>query len=247
MAAATTTTTAASPPGDSQVDSGSGVIVGKDNRRKWDNEYFKKLQSSGDTPSSSSSSSSSPISSIDGKKEIVPPEERVAISHRTEAVDFSKDIGKRRVITDKSGEIDRVKSGFYCATCDCVLKDSVSFLDHLNGRTHAARMGFNLKTEKASAQQVREKLLGKRRQRETLEPTPRSSILSSQSFDLDSQLKQMEEEEILLKEMRKDKNKKKKLERKQKQREEEEEEGTCSFSSMFFKIMGEKSQDSLSE
>jgi len=51
------------------------------------------------------------------------------------------------------------KSGFYCKTCDCVLKDSTTYTDHLNGKRHNRMLGNNMKVERVTADTVKNKLL----------------------------------------------------------------------------------------
>ncbi len=37
------------------------------------------------------------------------------------------------------------KTGFYCETCDCDMNDSLTYLDHLNGKSHNRKLGMNMK------------------------------------------------------------------------------------------------------
>lgn len=48
--------------------------------------------------------------------------------------------------------------GFYCETCEVLLKDSQSYFDHVNGRKHQHALGHNLKIRHSSLEQVRQRL-----------------------------------------------------------------------------------------
>jgi U4/U6.U5 tri-snRNP component SNU23 len=48
--------------------------------------------------------------------------------------------------------------GFYCEACDCVLKDSLSYLDHINGRRHQQNIGYEMKVERSTLEQVKARL-----------------------------------------------------------------------------------------
>ena len=43
---------------------------------------------------------------------------------------------------------DPKEKGFYCETCDCAMNDSITYLDHLNGKQHNRNLGMNMKVPK---------------------------------------------------------------------------------------------------
>lgn len=57
-------------------------------------------------------------------------------------------------------EAEKNDSGaFYCELCDCALHDSVSYVEHLNGKAHNRRKGMSMRVERIGLDQVKAKLL----------------------------------------------------------------------------------------
>ena len=50
-----------------------------------------------------------------------------------------------------------MQAGYYCNVCDCILRDSQSYLDHINGKYHNRALGMSMTVEKSTADDVRKK------------------------------------------------------------------------------------------
>lgn len=48
-----------------------------------------------------------------------------------------------------------VQAGYYCSVCDCILRDSASYLDHINGKYHNRALGMSMRVERSTADDVR--------------------------------------------------------------------------------------------
>merc|ERR1712014_534951 len=52
--------------------------------------------------------------------------------------------------------------GFYCSilkkVCQCLLKDSLTYLDHINGKWHQRALGLTMRVEKSGVEKVRERI-----------------------------------------------------------------------------------------
>jgi U4/U6.U5 tri-snRNP component SNU23 len=57
---------------------------------------------------------------------------RTALKEREQVVDLYSRLGKSSVITNTTPLAGR--GGYFCETCECLLKDSMSYLDHINGK-----------------------------------------------------------------------------------------------------------------
>lgn len=65
------------------------------------------------------------------RREIEDDDSKEALKAREEKVDIESNIGKVQVVQAADS---RKQPGFYCKACDITIKDSVTWIDHLNGR-----------------------------------------------------------------------------------------------------------------
>nr|CAG8571500.1 94_t:CDS:2 [Entrophospora candida] len=91
---------------------------------------------------------------VDSSPIIEPPRE--LLKARTEKVVLDTNLNKTQVV--QSTSVASKQPGFYCKECDCVVKDSVNFLDHINGKKHQRALGMSMKVERSTAEQIRNKL-----------------------------------------------------------------------------------------
>uniref|UniRef100_A0AAZ3RKP9 U1-type domain-containing protein n=1 Tax=Oncorhynchus tshawytscha TaxID=74940 RepID=A0AAZ3RKP9_ONCTS len=101
--------------------SGGGNSSKNDFRRKWDKDEYEQL---------AQKRLDEERDKKDGKP--APPVKRELLRHRDYKVDLESKLGKTIVITKTTPQAEM--GGYYCNVCDCVVKDSINFLDHINGK-----------------------------------------------------------------------------------------------------------------
>lgn len=185
-----------------------------DHRRKWDRAQYERIAQ--DRIKSSKN---------DDSKSDEAPVSRELLKRRDYKVDLDSKLGKSVVIskttpTSQSG-------GYYCNVCDCVVKDSINFLDHINGKKHQRNLGMSMKVERSSLDQVRERFQQNKKKMEE----------KQKDYELESRVKEAKEEELRYKEYKREKRKDRK--RKAEDNADEEEDG-AGISDEMAAIMGFK-------
>lgn len=135
-----------------------------------------------------------------GVKRPGPPVERELLKQRDYKVDLDSRLGKSRVII---GEHDSA-GGYFCNVCDCVIKDSINFLDHINGKKHQRNLGMSMKVERSTVSDVRAKLEEKKRK------LADDKVRKPEVYDLDSRVAALQDEDDRRKKEKRDKQKQKK-------------------------------------
>eukprot|EP00594_Rhizosolenia_setigera_P002685 CAMPEP_0178955372 /NCGR_PEP_ID=MMETSP0789-20121207/9563_1 /TAXON_ID=3005 /ORGANISM="Rhizosolenia setigera, Strain CCMP 1694" /LENGTH=263 /DNA_ID=CAMNT_0020636985 /DNA_START=20 /DNA_END=811 /DNA_ORIENTATION=+ len=150
---------------------------------------------------------------------------RAYLKSREERVDLESKIGQSEIIDpDASVGTQVVKItdgvtknasgvGWYCKVCDCTLKDSLSYLDHINGRKHQRALGYSMRAKRSTAADVRARI-------SELASSKSQSYqkTKAQNSDFQSIVKAKDEEELKSKAERA----RKREERKRKRRQEQE-------------------------
>ena len=124
-------------------------------------------------------------------------------------INLNEKIGKRTEITENTDVSER--SGWYCDVCKCQLKDSHTYLDHINGKKHQRVLGMSMRTPNSTLNQVRQRFeYHKKRSRGEFEG----------KMDVAERIEMRKAKEKRQKELRKQAKKKRKLARKQAEADE---------------------------
>ncbi|KAJ8619435.1 hypothetical protein MRB53_027964 [Persea americana] len=169
--------------------------VGVDNtfRRKFNREeYLERAREREDQEQDGRSKS----------KAKAPPVQRKPLKHRDYEVDLDSRLGKTQVVTPIAPLSQQ--AGYHCPVCDCVVKDSANYLDHINGKKHQRALGMSMRVERASLQQVQERF-------EILKKRKAAGSFTEQ--DLDERILKQQQEEEERKRQRRERKKEKKKEK----------------------------------
>lgn len=186
--------------------------------------------------------------------------ERAFLKSRSKKVDLEGKLGSTEIIdpaaasATKSGLLDDATAdsalthasgvskctdgvGWHCRVCDCFLKDSLTYLDHINGRKHQRHLGYTMRVEKSTTAQVSGVLSGladKKREKEGVG----SGILGGggaantpEAVDFEDAVRKKDEEAL----RRKAERARKRDERKRKGRE-----GASNYTLVQMNVEGEK-------
>jgi len=82
--------------------------------------------------------------------------ERARLTHRDQEVVLDQRLGQAQVFS-ASGPRHQ-QPGYYCNVCECVLKDSKSYVDHINGKKHLKLLGMSTRVERVGVERVQAKL-----------------------------------------------------------------------------------------
>lgn len=113
--------------------------------------------------------------------------------------------------------------GWHCKVCDCYLKDSLTYLDHINGKKHQRNLGYSMRTEKSTTEEVSSRLqqLIEDRKKKEEEELKKESMILNEEHDVGvnefEEIVKKKDEEIS---KRKEERARRREERKKKAREE---------------------------
>merc|ERR1712187_221681 len=135
-----------------------------------------------------------------GRKDPViplPSSQRTYLKQRSDDLELDRDLGKSRVITTHT--IKPMQGGYWCSVCECLIKDSSAYLEHVNGRRHNRNLGMNMKVEKIGVDRIKEKLKAMKKGPEAAAPE-----------DIAARIQALEDEQEEKKRRKKEKKRKKK-------------------------------------
>jgi U4/U6.U5 tri-snRNP component SNU23 len=194
-------------------------------RRTWDKEYYaQKAKERLEAGDESTETETKKTSSIAHREEFKPADkdaagpmgsDRAFLNARQSKIDLDEKVGKVEII--KPGEANSNHGpGFWCEVCQSLLRDSTSYLNHINGKNHQRALGYSMRVERVDADRVKERLEALKRKASAIE-APKAKDKQAAITEYDLRIA----ERVLEEEMEKKRRKEEKL---QKQREQKEKE-----------------------
>lgn len=130
----------------------------------------------------------------------LPSSQRTYLKQRTQDLELDKNLGKMQVVTQHT--IKPMQGGYWCSVCECLIKDSAAWLEHINGRRHNRNLGMNMKVEKIGIDRVREKLQAMKKKQ--------GGEGAAEPEDIAARIQALEDQEEERKRRKKEKKKRKK-------------------------------------
>ncbi|KAF8822758.1 hypothetical protein IE077_004420 [Cardiosporidium cionae] len=123
-------------------------------RKMWDREFFSKRATEKKKDEDDDDLNLLPAP----RKEKVYPAAhlRKPLQSRPEIINLEKELGKSKVVTAQTPKM--YQGGYWCEVCECLIKDSQAYLDHINGKKHNRLLGMTMRVEHVSVDTVKKKL-----------------------------------------------------------------------------------------
>merc|ERR1711937_5227 len=121
-------------------------------RRTWDTKAYEQKAKTGYAGRDGLSADAINKAVALSDKRNLPPGQRDLLRAREYKVDLDSRLNKTSVVTAND---NRDGAGYYCEVCDCVIKDSMNFLDHINGKKHIQNLGMSMKLKKSTVEDVK--------------------------------------------------------------------------------------------
>jgi U4/U6.U5 tri-snRNP component SNU23 len=200
-------------------------------RRTWDTATYEQRVQARASSEKSGQLNEGPVPQLsagdkrkheDDKEEFTPaapgaagPEksERAFLKARRNKVDIDSKVGTSEMVsveaatTTKTGDITdgvtKTGVGWHCKVCDCFLKDSHTYLDHINGRKHQRNLGYSMRVERSTKDQVQERLKQLVKKRETHQELGASMTAEHLLKAKDEELEKRKQDRIKRREERK--------------------------------------------
>eukprot|EP01062_Namystynia_karyoxenos_P074115 TRINITY_DN70963_c0_g1_i1.p1 TRINITY_DN70963_c0_g1~~TRINITY_DN70963_c0_g1_i1.p1 ORF type:complete len:272 (+),score=98.50 TRINITY_DN70963_c0_g1_i1:106-816(+) len=80
------------------------------------------------------------------------------LTARDQELHLSETIGRSSFV-NQDGKSISDQPGWYCKLCDCVLRDSLTYLDHINGKKHQRMKGVSMRVKEAELDTVQRRLV----------------------------------------------------------------------------------------
>eukprot|EP01084_Bolivina_argentea_P197705 338750_1 len=147
----------------------NNIGVSNVQRRTWDKEAYERIAKDrlerGEESQLDEAKRIAALKEKANREEFLPADDkaegpegskRAYLKARTRDLGLDSMAGKTvEVTTDEKG---KVQGGYYCEVCECLLKDSLAWLDHINGKRHQVKLGYSMRVKKSSVGNIEKKL-----------------------------------------------------------------------------------------
>ncbi|RLN62577.1 hypothetical protein BBJ29_005207 [Phytophthora kernoviae] len=188
-----------------------GAGVANVARQTWDREHYEKLaklraegQLEQEEAKKVIKSSKEEFQAADDRAAGPAGSARAFLKARTSKMSLENSVGTIKVV--KSDDLSK-NGGYYCEVCECGLKDSVAYLDHINGKKHLRKLGYSMRVERSTVDQVKSRLQSASKRKWDPLMTKKLDTMA----DYEKKVKEAEEEEARIKRQKKEQKKAKKL------------------------------------
>ncbi|CAM9583760.1 unnamed protein product [Chrysoparadoxa australica] len=168
-------------------------------RRTWDKEEYesraRRRVEEGDSEDDNEAGEATKEEFEPAEPMAAGPEgsKRAFLKLRKNDLNLEAKIGKTQQIS--AAALPNAQGGYWCEVCKCLLKDSMAYLDHINGKKHQRALGYSMRVERSSVNQVQDRLrAAKRKAAEQAQQKAQVSRGPSAIAELDGRAEEAEEE-----------------------------------------------------
>ncbi|KAJ1455008.1 hypothetical protein M885DRAFT_441555 [Pelagophyceae sp. CCMP2097] len=152
------------------------------------------------------------------------------LKHREAGIKLDQAAGSTRILTEP--ELQKKAQGFYCDVCECLLRDSASYLDHVNGMKHQRKLGFSMRVERVGVDVVVERFqYNIERRKEAEYQATRAKTMDVQA-EYTQRLEQRDDDESAAKDAKRDAKRAKREDDAKREKEEEEKDFDTDMNAM---------------